>query len=68
MDYKQELNADAWAHCYVNYASKAPEFYPEEFDEVAKLILERDLNMQRHEINSNNARNVFKHIVDVLST
>lgn len=68
MDYKKELNIDIWAHCYVNDACRAPAFFPEEFNEIAILILEHDLNMQRHDINSDNGRNVYKHLVNVLST
>ncbi len=67
VDHKKELDIDVWAHCYVSDACRAPPFFPEEFNEVAMFILRRDLNMQRNDINNDNARNVYRHLVNTLS-
>lgn len=68
IDHKKELSIDCWVHCYTNYACKAPNFYPEEFDQAAVVILQQDLNIQKCDINISNARIVYLHLVNVLST
>jgi len=36
--YKEPLDLLVWSHCYLEYAYKAPPFYPE-FDAAAKSFL-----------------------------
>lgn len=65
--YKQPLDFLVWSHCYLEYAYKAPLFYPEEFDAAAKAILE-ELNMNREDITISNARAIYWHLCNIMSS
>ena len=66
-DYRKELNYEAWATCYTNYACKAPNFFPEEFSVAASAILQEDLHLQRSDINIDNAKLVYLYLLNVFN-
>lgn len=64
--YKQPLDILVWWHCYLEYAYKAPPFYPK-FDAVAQAILE-ELNMNHEDITISNARAIYWHLWYIMSS
>lgn len=56
--YKQSLNFNVWAHCYLQYAYKAPPFYPEEFNVAADAIL-AELHTSQQEITVSTAKTIY---------
>ena len=64
--YKQPLDFLVWSHCYLQFAYKAPPFYPVEFTAAATAILNQ-VNMTRENITVNNARAVYLHLCHVMS-
>ena len=67
-DFKKGLNVECWSHCYTNHACKAPTFFPEEFAVAAIAILFQDLHLQENDININNAKTVYLHLVNKFSS
>ena len=65
--YKQPLDFLVWSHCYLELAYKAPPFYPEEFEVAATAILE-ELNMNREDITISNAKPIYWHLCNTMSS
>ena len=65
--YKQPLSFLTWSHCYLYHAYKAPPFYPEEFKAAAAAIL-NELHMTRRDITIHNARAIYLHLYNVMSS
>ena len=66
-DYIKSLDFDGWVHCYVNHCCKAPDYYPEEFNRAAKETLRQTLHMEKDDINENNAKLVYLHLLNVFT-
>lgn len=64
-NYKNHLDIDAWAFCY-HLSCKPQRFYPPEFDDAARAILQADLSLTRYDITTNNAGQVYTHLVSIL--
>ena len=41
--------------------------YPGEFDVAARAILRQDLGMEKHEIDENNAKVVYTHLLHIFT-
>ena len=67
MNYKESINFDVWAHCYIEHARKPQPFYPEEFQAAAAAILECDLHLREDEITLENAENVYMHLINTMN-
>ena len=65
-DYKKSLDLDAWTYSYCDHATRPPAFYPVEFDTAARAILSSDLLLNKEDINSANAEQVYKHLCRVM--
>ena len=59
--YKQSLNFNVWAHCYLQYAYKAPPFYPKEFSDAADAIL-AELHTSQQDITVSTAKTIYLHL------
>ena len=55
-----------WAHCYLQYAYKAPPFYPEEFNAAADAIL-AELHTTQQEIRVSTAKTIYLHVCSKFS-
>lgn len=66
-DFKKPLAIDGWAHCYINYCCKQPAMYPDEFDVAARAILRQDLGMEKHEVDEDNAKLVYIHLLHIFT-
>ena len=60
-DFKKALDMNAWAYCYIHQCCKAQEFYSDEFNEAATAIIK---NMDKQNINVDNAKYVYLHLVN----
>ena len=65
--YKKGLDYDVWIHCYLEYARKPSPFYPQEFEDAATAILERDFNMTKENVTLENAEPIYLHMVQTMS-
>jgi len=61
--FKQTINFDVWAYCYVEYARKACHFFPTEFEQAATAILSV-LHICRQDITEDSARSIYLHLCD----
>ena len=59
--YKQSLNLNVWAHCYLQHAYNAPPFYTEEFNAATDAIL-AELHTSQQEITVSTARTIYLHL------
>ena len=64
---KKPLDLGAWCHCYENYAHLPQPFYPDEFDEAARAILNTDLTLTPNELTMDIAEAVYTHLLNTLS-
>ena len=65
-NYKKSLDLNAWTYSYCNYATKPPPFYPPEFDVAARAILHTDMSLNKEDINSANAEQVYVHLIHIM--
>lgn len=64
-NYQKYLDIDAWAFCY-HLSCKPQHFYPPEFGDAAREIMQADLSLTRENITIDNAEQVYTHLVNVL--
>ena len=65
--YKQPLNLEVWCHCYLQHAYLPEPFCPIEFVAAADAILAQ-LNMNRADVTISNAKFVYLHLCNVISS
>ena len=65
--FKKSLNFNVWAHCYLQYAYRAPSFYPEEFNVAANAIL-AELHITQQDITVSTAKTIYLHLCSKFST
>ena len=63
--YKQAINFEVWAYCYLEFAKHADTFFPEEFGHAADAIL-AELRMSRHDITTDYARAVYLYLCELM--
>ena len=64
--YKQSLDFEVWAYCFLEYAQNAPPFYPEEFRIAAESIL-NELHITRQDITFDVAKPLYLHLCNIMS-
>ena len=62
-DYRKELDLSAWAYCYTTNCCKPPDLYPEMFKNAAENILHQDLDMEKCDVTSHNAKYVYMYLL-----
>lgn len=65
--YKHPLDLQTWSHCFLEWSCAAPSFYPLEFEVVASAILNQ-LHATRQSITTANARAIYLHICQIMSS
>ena len=63
--YKQAINFEVWAYCYLEFAKNADTFFPEEFGHAPDAIL-AELRMSRHDITTDCARAVYLYLCELM--
>lgn len=67
-DYKKPLANRRWAYCYLNHCCRSPDLYPVEFNTAARMIILQDFNMDKSDINVNNAKIIYLHLLHIFTT
>ena len=57
----------AWSFCYTKLACRAP-LCPPEFEEAATVIMREELQMTKDDINTDNAKSVYLHLINVFES
>ena len=63
--YKQAINFEVWAYCYLEFAKHADTFFPEEFGHAADTIL-AELRRSQHDITTDCARAVYLYLCELM--
>lgn len=64
--YKQPLNFEVWAYCFLEYGQNAPPFYPDEFRVAADGILD-ELQTTQQDITFNTAKYIYQYLSSIMS-